>query len=87
MTVDNSSAAAAMDILRGFGRRNEAALEQLAAFTDWPRIARAELERRATSIVQTFDDETLRAIADGTVDFSALCRDVAAELAPKAAPD
>jgi len=83
MTTD--AVTAATDILRGFGRRNEAALEQLAAFTDWPRIARAELERRATSIVQTFDEQTLLAIADGTVDLSALCRDVAAELAPKAA--
>lgn len=84
MTVSNSSANA-MDILRGFGRRNEAALERLATFTDWPRIASAEMGRRATTIVQTLDDETLRAIADGTLDFSALCCEVATELAPKAA--
>ena len=83
MTTD--AANAATGILRGFGRHNGAALQPLGAFTDWPRIARAELERRATNIVQTLDDETLRAIADGTVDFSALCHEVAAELASQAA--
>ena len=73
------------DTLRGFGRRNEAALERLALFSDWQRVAGAELERRATTIVQVLDDDTLKAIAAGKVDFSAVCRDVAAELAPKAA--
>ena len=73
------------DTLRGFGRRNEAALDRLAAFSDWQRIAVAELEHRATAIVQAIDDETLQAIATGKLDFSAVCRDVAAELARKAA--
>ena len=34
---------------------------------DWQRIARQELERRATSIVQALDDATLEAIAAGTL--------------------
>ncbi len=77
--------AAVKDILRGFGRGNEAALVALQNVDDWQRIARAELERRATAIVQALDDDTLRAIAAGEIDLPALCREVAADLAPKAA--
>ncbi|WP_262191525.1 hypothetical protein [Pseudomonas aeruginosa] len=36
---------------------------------DWQRIARQELERRATSIVQALDDAILEAIAAGTLDM------------------
>jgi len=77
--------AAVMDTLRGYGRRNQTALERLADFPDWQRIAQAELERRATSIVQALDEQILRAIAAGELDFSQLCREAARELAPKAA--
>ena len=42
---------------------------------DWQRIARQELERRATSIVQALDDATLEAIAAGTLDMRATCAD------------
>lgn len=72
-------------LLRGFAHRNEAALEQLASFPAWQRVAAAELERRATSLVQSFDDETLQAIAAGTLDLPAVCRAVASELEAKAA--
>lgn len=47
---------------------------------DWQRIARQELERRATSIVQALDDATLEAIAAGTLDMRAMCRQVADEI-------
>lgn len=77
--------ASLIDFLLGFGRRNEAALEHLADFPDWQRIAQAELDRRATSIVQALDEQTLRAIAAGELDFNQLCREVARELTPKAA--
>ncbi len=72
-------------LLRGFAHRNEAALERLAHFPDWQRVAAAELERRATSVVQSFDDETLQAIAAGTLDLPSVCRAVAGELEAKAA--
>mgnify|MGYP007061448013 CR=1 FL=1 len=39
-----------------------------------------ELERRATSIVQALDDATLEAIAAGTLDMRAMCRQVADEI-------
>ena len=83
--MTNQSEHAVMALLRGFGRGNEAVLDQLADVPDWPRLARAELERRATRIVQTLDEDTLSAVADGTIDFSDLCRRVAAAMLRKAA--
>ena len=83
--MPDTRAAATKDMLRGFGRSNEAALTALAEFKDWQRIARQELEQRATGIIQALDDETLEAIAAGKLDFRALCQDVAMELQGKAA--
>lgn len=37
----------AKEVLRGYGRANEAALASLMDVQDWQRIARQELERRA----------------------------------------
>lgn len=70
----------AKEVLRGYGRANEAALASLMDVQDWQRIARQELERRATSIVQALDDATLEAIAAGTLDMRAMCRQVADEI-------
>jgi hypothetical protein len=83
MTVDCLQEAV-LDFLRGYGRSNTAALEGLAVLPNWRGIAQAELERRATSIVQALDDETLRAIAAGELDFNQLCREAARELVSKA---
>ena len=71
---------ATKEVLRGYGRTNEAALVSLLDVQDWQRIARQELERRATSIVQALDDTTLEAIAAGTLDMRAMCRQVADEI-------
>lgn len=73
------------DILRGYAHADPASLAALQQLDNWPDIARREIERRATRIIEALDDETLRAIAEGTVDFNAACRDAAATLAPKAA--
>ena len=70
----------AKEVLRGYGRANEAALASLMDVQDWQRIARQELERRATSIVQALDDATLEAIAAGTLDMRAMCQQVADEI-------
>lgn len=70
----------AKEVLRGYGRANEAALASLMDVQDWQRIARQELERRATSIVQALDDATLEVIAAGTLDMRAMCRQVADEI-------
>ena len=56
----------AKEVLRGYGRANEAALASLMDVQDWQRIARQELERRATSIVQALDDATLEGSSQKT---------------------
>ncbi len=67
-------------VLRGYGRADETALASLLEVSDWERIARQELERRATRIVQSLDDGTLEAIASGSLDVRAVCRQVADEI-------
>ncbi|MBU1664834.1 MAG: hypothetical protein KKG92_05475 [Gammaproteobacteria bacterium] len=74
------------DVLRGYGRNDNKALGGLCAIDDWPRIARQELERRATCIVQALDEATLEVIAAGGLDFTVLCREVATELSQAVAP-
>lgn len=69
----------AKEVLRGYGRANAAGLTSLMDVEDWQRIARQELERRATSIVQALDDATLEAIAAGEIDMRAMCRQVLEE--------
>lgn len=68
------------EVLRGYGRVDETALASLLEVSDWERIARQELERRATRIVQSLDDRTLKAIASGLLDVRAVCRQVADEI-------
>ena len=68
------------EVLRGYGRADEMALASLLEVSDWERIARQELERRATRIVQSLDDGTLEAIASGSLDVRAVCRQVADEI-------
>lgn len=68
------------EVLRGYGRADETALASLLEVSDWDRIARQELERRATRIVQSLDDGTLEAIASGSLDVRAVCRQVADEI-------
>ena len=67
-------------MLRGYGRANEAALASLMDVQDWQRIARQELERRATSIVQALDDATPRPSQRARRDMRAMCRQVADEI-------
>lgn len=68
------------EVFRGYGRADETALASLLEVSDWERIARQELERRATRIVQSLDDGTLEAIASGSLDVRAVCRQVADEI-------
>ena len=68
------------EVLRGYGRADETALASLLEVSDWERIARQELERRTTRIVQSLDDGTLEAIASGSLDVRAVCLQVADEI-------
>ena len=74
---------AAKEVLRGYARANEAALASLLDVQDWPRIARQELERRATSIVQALDSANLEAIASGALDMQFMCQQVVADSSPQ----
>lgn len=79
MTRDTSEIVRhAKDYLRGFGSTGNNALQQLAAFKDWQRIAQQELERRACRVIGCFDDDILQAIASGQIDLPALANEVAA---------
>lgn len=69
------------DMLRGYGRQSQAALNALIEIADWPQAASAELRRRSTRVIGVFDEEALRAIAAGEIDFPEVCRDVHAGFA------
>lgn len=64
------------------GSNPSAAIVQSASDVQCSRLLKMtqELERRATSIVQALDDATLEAIAAGTLDMRAMCRQVADEI-------
>lgn len=53
------------DYLRGIKARNRIALAQLLAIADWHGMAQRELERRASLVLQMFNDEVMVAIANG----------------------
>ncbi|MDD5388965.1 MAG: hypothetical protein PHD37_06450 [Gallionellaceae bacterium] len=84
--TEHPAVSVAMDVLRGYGRADAVALVTLATYDDWQKIARQELERRATRIVQVLDEATLEVIAAGGLDFTVLCREVATELSQAVAP-
>jgi hypothetical protein len=73
--------AATKDTLLGFGRANGSGLAALREVTDWQRIATLEIERRTTRIIESLDDDTLHAIAVGTLDLHALLGEVVADRA------
>lgn len=83
--MNDQASESLLDVLKGYGRSDTEALIGLQQFPEWQRVARAELERRATRIVQALDDETLRAIAAGRLDFNEACRAAARDLALKSA--
>jgi len=67
------------DYFRGMKRVHAEHLPRLAEFDDWSRLARREIEKRATRIVEMFDDELLAAVADGSLDVTAAIREVMRE--------
>ena len=65
--------------LTGYGRGRPEHLERLIAYPRWRERAEAELERRATELIESLDTETLAAVADGSVDIHAVARRALAE--------
>ncbi|MFY2610858.1 DUF6900 domain-containing protein [Achromobacter xylosoxidans] len=72
--VSNPIERSLTDYLSGYTRNNPAARAHVIAYADWPRMARVELDRRASGLLSVLPDEELRAIADGQVSLPALAR-------------
>lgn len=65
---------ALVDVLRGFLRRKDAPDRALLASIDqgtWQRYAHDEQQRRAMSLLQSMDDQTLAAIAKREINVPA----------------
>lgn len=78
----NPAAESLAHYLRGYDRANPGTLAALAERPDWAQLARQELDRRTLHLLGVLDDEVLRAMAAGTVDFRAVAdrvRDEAAQ--------
>ncbi len=58
--------------LRGFGDFNPSGLRLVSTCHNWPDLARAEIERRMTALIQTFTYQELLAVASGEVSLSKL---------------
>jgi hypothetical protein len=78
--MNQTNTEAIKEILQGFARKDPNGFEGLLGIAHWDRIARQELERRATIVVQALDEEALAAIATSEVDFQKLCKNVWDEL-------
>jgi hypothetical protein len=64
------------DYMTGFGRNNEKALQHLATYPDWKRVAYDELQRRASSFVRNLTDDDLIAISKGEVDIGQIAKEL-----------
>lgn len=71
-----------MDVVRGYARVNEQHVRNFAnvGSCHWQQWAEEEIRRRTTSIFDGLDIKALEAIADGTVDFQALCQKAITEI-------
>jgi molecular chaperone GrpE (heat shock protein) len=67
------------DFLRGMKRVRADDMPRLAEFDNWRELARREIERRATRVIEMFDDSILAAIAKGDLDLPAAIREVMKE--------
>lgn len=60
--------------LAGFVKNSPDNMELVLQYPDWQRMARLELDRRATRLLELFSDAELRAIAEGGVSLPDLAR-------------
>ncbi|HGL5374051.1 TPA: hypothetical protein ACKFCW_002923 [Citrobacter farmeri] len=60
--------------LAGFVKNSPDNIELVLQYQDWQRMARLELDRRATRLLELFSDAELRAIAEGDVSLPDLVR-------------
>ncbi|MCL2076041.1 MAG: hypothetical protein FWH15_06335 [Betaproteobacteria bacterium] len=63
-----------LDYLAGYTRNNPNNLAHVIEYPDWQRMARHELDRRAARMLETLQDDELRAIATGSINLADLAR-------------
>lgn len=71
------------DYLRGFGRGASERLTELGQHHGWQDAAQNELRKRALLLLSAFDDEMLRAIAQGDIVVNEVIREVFSEIEGK----
>lgn len=65
--------------LEGYSRGDPAVLEAMRGH-DWQAAALAERRRRHDSLMTVLDEQTLKALASGSLDFAAVAAQLAAEM-------
>jgi hypothetical protein len=61
-----------LDLLTGYARTNPKRLEHVATYSDWQRMARLELDRRAARVLEAMTDAELWEIAEGKISLKEL---------------
>lgn len=62
--------------LAGYVRNKPENLAQVLNYPDWPRMAKLELDRRATRLLELLSEQELRAIAQGDVSLPDVVRNL-----------
>jgi|AntDeeMinimDraft_6_1070357.scaffolds.fasta_scaffold22927_2 Lon protease-like protein len=65
------------DYLSGYVRNSPANLAHVIEYQDWQRMARQELDRRASKLLAVLPEEELQAIAEGRVSLPDLAKSLA----------
>jgi hypothetical protein len=76
MSTMTESQQSVTDYMTGFGRNNQKALQHLATYPDWKRVAYDEMQRRASSFVRNLTDDDLIAISKGEVDIGQIAKEI-----------
>jgi hypothetical protein len=76
MSIKTEAQQSVTDYMTGFGRNNEKALQHLATYPDWKRVAYDEMPRRASSFVRNLTDDDLIAISKGEVDIGQIAKEI-----------
>lgn len=66
------------DFLSGYTRTHPASRAHIINYPDWQRMARLELDHRASSLLSVLPEAELRAIAEGKVGLPDLIRSLPA---------
>ncbi|MFV0679423.1 hypothetical protein [Ottowia sp.] len=67
----NTATEALSHYFTGMARRNRAAVQDAATFTDWPALAAQVLAEERLNLLRRLPKEDIEAIASGTLDLAA----------------